>query len=336
LNNPTLSVGETLIACEFDLTNKPAQWFGAIVGFRSNAAAKLVTGNVYVTNEALAGADGYLTCAGYPDRAATTWTGVTAVAKADILGDKATSKLTGFDFTDTWMTVANSTPVLKAFAAFAPEVEATINGITVTAPTKTQYYLGEALVQTGMVVTATYTDSTTKVLTDGYTVTGYDANVAGEQIITVTYGTFTATFKVTVIDPNALDTSWYNETDTIFTLTTPGQLKGLAELAKTNQFIGKTVKLGADITFNSGSDASTWGTTAPDYEWTPIGGSADATAFKGHFDGQNHTISGLYSKFESRDTNGFFGGVKNGSVKNLKITNRYFENAATDAANLAQ
>ncbi len=47
----------------------------------------------------------------------------------------------------------------------------------------------------------------------------------------------------------AVALSWYNGTDTEFTLTTPAQLAGVAELVNSNtaDFAGKTIRLGADI-----------------------------------------------------------------------------------------
>lgn len=47
----------------------------------------------------------------------------------------------------------------------------------------------------------------------------------------------------------AVDLSWYNGADTEFTITTPAQLAGLAELVNSNtaDFAGKTIRLGADI-----------------------------------------------------------------------------------------
>lgn len=47
----------------------------------------------------------------------------------------------------------------------------------------------------------------------------------------------------------AVDLSWYNGTDTEFTITTPAQLAGVAELVNSNttDFDGKTIRLGADI-----------------------------------------------------------------------------------------
>lgn len=47
----------------------------------------------------------------------------------------------------------------------------------------------------------------------------------------------------------AVDLSWYNGTDTEFTITTPAQLAGAAALvnSKTTDFTGKTIRPGADI-----------------------------------------------------------------------------------------
>lgn len=65
----------------------------------------------------------------------------------------------------------------------------------------------------------------------------------------------------------AVDLSWYNGTDTEFTLTTPAQLAGLAALVNSNtaDFAGKTIRLGADISLlryeepgKPGETASCW------------------------------------------------------------------------------
>lgn len=84
---------------------------------------------------------------------------------------------------------------------FYPTV--TLKRITVTTlPTKLTYEKGEALDMTGAVVTAYYSDSSSKSITS-YTVSGYDANVVGEQTITVSFDKKTTTFTVTVTDPAA-------------------------------------------------------------------------------------------------------------------------------------
>ncbi len=106
------------------------------------------------------------------------------------------------------------------------------------------------------------------------------------------------------------DTSWYNETDSEFTLTTAEQLAGLAKLVNEgNTFSGKTIKLGADIDLKN-------------VEWTPIGGT---NPFLGTFDGQEHTVSNLF--IETTDNNvGLFGNawhaieIKNLSIHNANVT----------------
>ena len=120
---------------------------------------------------------------------------------------------------------------------------------------------------------------------------------------------------------DAADVSWYNESSKEYTLYTIQQLNGLASISKMTNFAGKTVKLGADLSMNDGQ-CDTWGTTAPEFRWTPI--STIGSAFAGTFDGQGHTISGLYAK--NTDANGLFvATTADSSVKNLKITNSYFE-----------
>ncbi len=75
-------------------------------------------------------------------------------------------------------------------------------------------------------------------------------------------------------------------------------------------------KLANDITLN-------------DYNWTPIGGSSAAKAYKGQFDGQGYTISGL--KIEATTTyQALFGYVNNGSISNLTV-----EGSVTSTANYA-
>jgi putative cell wall-binding protein len=133
------------------------------------------------------------------------------------------------------------------------------------------------------------------------------------------------------------------------TVTTKAELEAIAAAVNngTNDYSGKTILLGADIDFNNA-------------KWTPIGvghfTSIDASilstdpnhAFKGIFDGQNHTISNFMvvptveetaansssslkhqkvSPSNDYDHNisvnnhskGFFGFVDGGTIKNLKV-----------------
>lgn len=104
------------------------------------------------------------------------------------------------------------------------------------------------------------------------------------------------------------DTSWYNTTDKTFTLTDAADLAGFASIVNgtaegiaQSNFLGKTVKLGADILLNAG-DAASWTNETEGLQAFPIignisekDGAEDASLqFSGEFDGQGHTISGLY------------------------------------------
>lgn len=70
-------------------------------------------------------------------------------------------------------------------------------------PAKTIYDIGEEINLNGMVVTATYSDNTTKNVTGDCTVTGFDSSKeAVSKTITVTYEEKTAEFKIEIKDYN--------------------------------------------------------------------------------------------------------------------------------------
>ena len=125
-----------------------------------------------------------------------------------------------------------------------------------------------------------------------------------------------------------VDVSWYDDSKTEFTISTVAQLYGFAQLTKTLDFEGKTIKLGADIVVNQGN-AADWAENPPANVWTPMGYQASRVGehFKGTFDGQGHTISGIYVKGNADEEYlGLFGEVYRGAtVKNLNLTNSYIE-----------
>lgn len=81
-----------------------------------------------------------------------------------------------------------------------PPAPATLVSIAITTlPTKRVYTVGGALDITGMVVTGTYSDDSTKVESvTADNVTGFSSDTAGEKTCTVTVRGKTATFTVTV------------------------------------------------------------------------------------------------------------------------------------------
>jgi len=89
------------------------------------------------------------------------------------------------------------TPVGYPWADFSG---VTVSSIAMkTQPTKTTYSTGESLDVTGMVITATYSDSTTQdVNVTAAMCSGFDSSIAGTKTVTVTYQGKTTTFTVTV------------------------------------------------------------------------------------------------------------------------------------------
>lgn len=75
--------------------------------------------------------------------------------------------------------------------------------ITVTPPIKTKFNVGDELDTIGMVVTANFSDSSTKDVTSDATLSGFDSSAKGNVTVTVSYTekeiTKTDTFNVTIV-----------------------------------------------------------------------------------------------------------------------------------------
>lgn len=120
----------------------------------------------------------------------------------------------------------------------------------------------------------------------------------------------------------SVDTSWYEDGQTEFTISTEAQLRGLAELVnKQNKlFSGCTVKLANDIVMDDSES------------FTPIGLNRNR-GFGGIFDGQNHTIKNMFIYNEINNENltglyvGLFGSAIGKDSTTTTIKNLIVENA---------
>ena len=177
----------------------------------------------------------------------------------------------------------------------------------------------------------------------------YDATSGNLSVAMATFSEVTAV--VAVNDPWAgkINTTWYNTTSTVFTITTEEELAGLGAIVggmadgiEQDSFAGKTITLASDL------DLGGLGGNA----WYPIGyyftedNNGDGTvgdyyctvySFEGVFDGNGKTISNVYQSTWSmkgddphydlsqnqyyNDGMGIFGFVLNGTVKNLTVNN---------------
>ena len=171
--------------------------------------------------------------------------------------------------------------------------------------------------------------------------TSYDVTKSGNTYTFIMPAT-DAAININISDANAwsgtADTSWYHSSGTTFNLSTQEELAGLAALVNAgNDFSGKAIKLNndialnadnlytsADVYFQDGSTAEYSGTfSVPTVStsaviWTPAG--INSHPFRGTFDGDGHTISGLYTT-AANSYQGLFGALGVGScVKNVTVS----------------
>jgi len=127
------------------------------------------------------------------------------------------------------------------------------------------------------------------------------------------------------------DYGWYNASANEAEIETVQELYGFSEISQTDSFSGDTIKLVKDITVNEGT-ASNWGSAAPKKAWTPIGTNA---AFAGTFDGQGHTISGIYVN-KTGDYSGLFAITTTSSnIKDLRLENSYIYGSGHHVGSIA-
>lgn len=176
--------------------------------------------------------------------------------------------------------------------------------ISVNGDFKTKYYVGEPFKTDGMVVTAYYSNSTSKPVTD-YTVSPKKFENEGSDVtVTITYteGDVTKTATVTVhVEP---DPGYTIEGGTYMVYNADG-LMAWAEAAKAKPSISCTLTNNIDLS---------------ECTWTPVGTSA-SDGYTGIFDGRNYAITNLEIYTSESSYQGLFGYVDSGTVQNLKLEN---------------
>ena len=110
----------------------------------------------------------------------------------------------------------------------------------------------------------------------------------------------------------------------VYQINNKEELYVFALLVNKNVETSANAVLTADITVNTGvlkSDGTLAGNYSDFETWTPIG--SNSVTYTGIFDGQGHTISGLY--FNNSNTNyvGLFG-RNQGTIKNVGVVDSYF------------
>jgi hypothetical protein len=121
------------------------------------------------------------------------------------------------------------------------------------------------------------------------------------------------------------DISWYSYEKDEFVINTAEELAGLAALVNKGclTFQDKTITLGRDIIINDTANWLDWANNPPAHQWIAIG--TDDDRFHGIFNGNGHTVSGVYIK-NPEDDQGLFGVIGfHGRVSRLNVTASYIE-----------
>ena len=174
-----------------------------VVSYGGKSTGFYVTVNKKVTSVAIKSKPGKLT---YHVGDTLVTTGMKLTVKySDNTSKEVTS---GFTCTPTKLTTGGTQVITvrygDASASFGVTVNRTVTSVTVKSkPSKLTYVEGSTLNTSGLKLTATYDDHTSREITSGFTCSPTKLNTIGTQKITVHYGSATTTFNVTVTeDPN--------------------------------------------------------------------------------------------------------------------------------------
>lgn len=174
------------------------------------------------------------------------------------------------------------------------------------------YENGSTFKPDGLTLTATYSDGSTKNITEGYTVGNVDLSTVGNSVLTVSYEGKTATADITVQD--LFDGNGTAESP--YLVNNASDLKMVADMtnntAANNCYGHASYKQTADIDLSEYTN------------WTPIGVYINSNSvFNGSYNGDYYKISNLNVNYDKLYT-GLFGRINSASqnavVKNLSVS----------------
>lgn len=129
-------------------------------------------------------------------------------------------------------------------------------------------------------------------------------------------------------DCGAYDEATDSDGDGYYEIGNAGKLYWFAQQINSGNKNNINAVLTADITVNKGENtgdvANCNGTKADGWiDWVPMGKNSTGYEYTGTFDGQNHTVNGLYFNDTSTSNIGLFGYNK-GTIKNVGVVDSYF------------
>lgn len=117
------------------------------------------------------------------------------------------------------------------------------------------------------------------------------------------------------------DTSWYQESENVYDISTAEQLAGLSKLVEEgNSFAGKTINLINDIDLDG-------------HLWDPIGFNHNFP-FSGNVEGNHHVLSNLWITGLNRSFIGLFGQSVEASYKNINLDTANIDDTGSDSGSL--
>ena len=131
---------------------------------------------------------------------------------SQVYTDGIKEEIAGYSLSSPDMSSGGEKTITVTYNKFTTTFTITVigaSGIEVSkTPIKTEYYTNDSLDASGLEVISKYTDGTSRKLTD-YSVSKFYSSSAGEKEISVTYKSYTATFKVTVYELKGIRISHY-------------------------------------------------------------------------------------------------------------------------------
>ena len=205
-----------------------------------------------------------------------------------------------------------------------------------TLPNKTEYYINDDLNLEGGELTATFPDNTTKITSlSNAKVSGFDNTKPGEQVLKIVYNGKETEFKVKVVakpepEPEPVVENPYTKPelkDGFYQISTAEELLWFvfdvnSGDTKANAALTEDIVINQDCLERV---IKLLGISKADGDltvWQPIG--TFEHAFAGIFDGQGHSISGLFINDKTLDNAGLFGAIASEAVvKNLGVVDSY-------------
>lgn len=229
------------------------------------------------------------------------------------------------------ITVSSTVPVyiLVKNAGSAQEVsyekysDISITGISVTTlPNKTTYYQKELFDSTGMVVTVT-TNTGDSIETTDYEVSGFDSETAGTKTITITAGTASTTFEVTVSEESLTRISVTTmPSKTEYHINGTFDPTGIVVSASTSD--GNTVTLNSNQLEYSGFDSSSPGSKTITVSYNGLTAIFDITIMTPvSIQAQGYSGTAYFVGDESNTTVSYINATYSDGIKDSNIKSGY-------------